>query len=87
MGDGALCYGALEIVGLLLLLFKIASNRNKRSTLRRIVSCQNQICMIFGKPNFGLVSVFKKERNRSQKVKPEISVSMASLKTELVSYK
>jgi len=36
------------------------------------------------KPNFG--SVFK-NANRSQKVKPEISVSMAFLKTELVSYK
>jgi len=39
-------------------------------------------------PNFGSVSVFKKpEPNRSQKVKPEISVSVAFLKTELVSYK
>ena len=36
------------------------------------------------KPNFG--SVFKNP-NRSQKAKPEISVSVAFLKTELVWYK
>jgi len=35
------------------------------------------------KPNFGSVLVFKKQ-NRSLKVKPEILVSMAFLKTELV---
>jgi len=38
------------------------------------------------KPNFVSVSVFKNP-NRSQKVKPEILVSVAFLKTELVSYK
>ena len=38
------------------------------------------------KPNFGSVSVFE-NLNRSQKVKPEISVSVAFLKTEFVSYK
>jgi len=38
------------------------------------------------KPNFCSVSVFKNP-NRSQKVKPEISVSVVFLKTELVSYK
>ena len=39
------------------------------------------------KPNFGSVSVFKPEPNRSQKVKPEILASVAFLKTELVSHK
>ena len=38
------------------------------------------------KPNFGSVSILKNP-NQSQKVKPEISVSVAFLKTELVSYK
>ena len=38
------------------------------------------------KSNFGSVSVFKNP-NRTQKVKPEIMVSVAFLKTEPVSYK
>jgi len=40
-------------------------------------------------PNFGSVLFLKTrtELNRSQKVKPEISVSVAFLKTDLVSYK
>jgi len=38
------------------------------------------------KLNFSSVSVFKNP-NRSQKVKPEILVSLSSHRTELVSYK
>jgi len=37
--------------------------------------------------NFGSVSVFKNRKRTEVEVKPEISIYVASLKTELVSYK
>jgi len=49
------------------------------------ISARDVRCVCVRKPNFGSVSVFK-NLNRTE-VKPEISVSVAFLKTELVSYK
>jgi len=43
MGDGALCYGALEIVGLLLLLFIIITMRWK---LSKLYTVYNEIAIV-----------------------------------------